>query len=130
MFQIDLRNRKSIYQQVIDNLKEMILTGVLAPDDKLPSVRELSGILTVNPNTVMKAYKELESSGYVYTVQGIGTYVNVSLPAKIDEMLLIQGRELLSRAIREMSYAGLSKEEITGEFNNTISAFDRRNRDD
>ena len=58
MFQIDLKSRKSIYEQVIDNVKELIVTGVLPAESKLPSVRELSKTLTVNPNTVQKAYRE------------------------------------------------------------------------
>ena len=67
MFQLDLKSRKSIYEQVVDNLKEMIISGVLKSGEKLPSVRELSRMLTVNPNTVQKAYRELERQGYVYT---------------------------------------------------------------
>ena len=75
MFQLDLKSRKSIYEQVIDNLKELIMTRVLSTDEKLPSVRELSKEITVNPNTVQKAYRELERQGYVYTTSGVGTFV-------------------------------------------------------
>ena len=75
MFQLDLKSRKSIYEQVIDNLKELIMTGRLAQGEKLPSVRELSKTITVNPNTVQKAYRELERQGYVYTTSGVGTFV-------------------------------------------------------
>lgn len=75
MFQLDLKNRKSIYEQVIDNLKELIMTERLAQGEKLPSVRELSKTITVNPNTVQKAYRELERQGYVYTTSGVGTFV-------------------------------------------------------
>ena len=70
MFQIDLKSRKSIYEQVIDNVKELIVTGVLPAESKLPSVRELSKTLTANPDTVQKAYRELEHQGYIYTVTG------------------------------------------------------------
>ena len=70
MFQLDLKSRKSIYEQVIDNLKELIMTRVLSTDEKLPSVRELSKEITVNPNTVQKAYRELERQGYVYKRSG------------------------------------------------------------
>ena len=55
MFQLDLKSRKSIYEQVVDNVKELIMAGVLSKEEKLPSVRELSKILTVNPNTIQKA---------------------------------------------------------------------------
>ena len=75
MFQLDLKSRKSIYEQVTDNLKELIMTGTLASGEKLPSVRELSKTITVNPNTVQKAYRELERQGYIYTTSGVGTFV-------------------------------------------------------
>ena len=52
MFQLDLKSRKSIYEQVVDNMKELIISGVLKPEDKLPSVRELSKTLTVNPGSL------------------------------------------------------------------------------
>lgn len=64
MLQLDLKSRKSIYEQVMDQLKEQIMTGQMATGDKLPSVRELSKSITVNPNTVQKAYRELERQGY------------------------------------------------------------------
>ena len=66
MFQLDLKSRKSIYEQVVDNVKELIITGVLKAESKLPSVRELSRTLTVNPNTIQKAYRELEHQGFIY----------------------------------------------------------------
>ena len=71
----NLKSRKSIYEQVIDNVKELIVTGVLPAESKLPSVRELSKTLTVNPNTVQKGYRELEHQGYIYTVTGLGCFV-------------------------------------------------------
>ena len=75
MFELDLKSRKSIYEQVMDNLKEQIMTGTLQAGDKLPSVRELSKAITVNPNTIQKAYRELERQGYIYTTSGVGTFV-------------------------------------------------------
>ena len=63
MLQLDLKSRKSIYEQVMDQLKEQIMTGQMATGEKLPSVRELSKSITVNPNTVQKAYRELERQG-------------------------------------------------------------------
>ncbi len=74
MLQLDLKSRKSIYEQVMDQLKEQIMTGQMATGEKLPSVRELSKSITVNPNTVQKAYRELERQGYVYTTSGVGTF--------------------------------------------------------
>jgi len=76
MFQIDLKSRKAIYEQVMDNFKRLIVTGVVKPDEKVPSVREMAKTLTVNPNTIQKAYRELESQGYIYTVLGQGSFIS------------------------------------------------------
>lgn len=72
MFELDVRSRKAIYEQLVDKIKEMIVYGVLQPEEQLPSVRTLSGQLTVNPNTIQKAYRELEREGYIYSLQGKG----------------------------------------------------------
>ena len=79
MFQLDLKSRKSIHEQVVDNIKELIISGVLSPDEKLPSIRDISKTLTVNPNTIQKSYKELERQGFIYTLSGLGSFVSSSL---------------------------------------------------
>ena len=112
MFQLDSKSRKSIYEQVVDNTKEMILSKVLIADEKLPSVRDLSRTLTVNPNTVQKAYRELEKLGYVYSVTGIGTFVSEQAEGQIDEVLLLNGKLQMKSSVRELYFAGLDREEI------------------
>lgn len=113
MFQIDLKSRKSIYQQVVDNLKELIIKGVLHADDKLPSVRDLSKTLLINPNTVSKAYKELEREGYIYTTNGLGTFVAEPPKAQVDNKRLDEIKTQLSFYIDELFYAGLDEKEAT-----------------
>ena len=76
MFHIDLKSRVAIYEQIVEGFKRLIITGVLPPQSKVPSVREMAGTLTVNPNTVQKAYRTLESAGYIYTVLGQGSFVS------------------------------------------------------
>ena len=76
MFKIDLRSHKSTYEQITDGFKEMIMTGVLACGEKMPSVRELSKDLGVNPNTIAKSYQELERQGYIYTSTGCLLYTS------------------------------------------------------
>ena len=113
MFQIDLKSRKSIYQQVVDNLKELIIKGVLHADDKLPSVRDLSKTLLINPNTVSKAYKELEREGYIYTTNGLGTFVAEPPKAQADDKRLDEIKTQLSFYIDELFYAGLDEKSTT-----------------
>lgn len=108
MFKLDIKSRKSIYEQVIDNLKELIVSGKLKEGDKLPSVRELSKTITVNPNTVQKAYRELERQGYVYTTSGVGTFVAGMSNIQISEKDLDHAREALDEAFRNLMLLGMS----------------------
>ncbi len=117
MFQLDVRSRKSIYEQVVDNLKELILSGVLKEDDKLPSVRDLSGQLTVNPNTVQKAYRELERQGYVYTTSGLGTFVAGAGDRTLDHHQLGEVLTVIKNAIKELQYLGLSRKDAEAKVN-------------
>ncbi|MCI1219253.1 MAG: GntR family transcriptional regulator [Bifidobacterium sp.] len=102
MIDIDLKSRKSIYEQVIFGIKEQILSGVIAPDSKLPSVRELSKQLTVNPNTVQKAFRELESQGYIYTVSGVGSFAYAPQDITPDDGLINETRSKLADSLREL----------------------------
>ncbi|QIB69655.1 GntR family transcriptional regulator [Aminipila butyrica] len=112
MFQLDFKSRKTIYEQVVDNLKELIIAEVLLPEEKLPSVRELSKMLTVNPNTVQKAYRELEYQGYVYTVTGLGTFVAIPKKTAINPAQLEEIAGRIKNDIKELYFLGLSVEEI------------------
>ncbi|WP_128100567.1 GntR family transcriptional regulator [Paenibacillus sp. DCT19] len=111
MFELDVRSRKAIYEQLVDKIKEMIVYGVLQPDEQLPSVRTLSAQLTVNPNTIQKAYRELEREGYIYSLQGKGSFVSSSVEhpnaAMRDEI-----RAALVKLIAEASYSGLTKADM------------------
>jgi GntR family transcriptional regulator len=105
MFEIDMRSRRSIYEQVTTGLKEMILSGEIGADEKLPSVRELSKQLTVNPNTVQKSYRELEQQGYIYTTQGVGAFAKGKDEIKPDARLIAEIKAKLADAIRELYLA-------------------------
>ncbi|NLT48977.1 MAG: GntR family transcriptional regulator [Clostridiales bacterium] len=113
MFQLDLKSRTSIYEQVVDNIKELILAGVLSAEEKLPSVRELSKTLTVNPNTIQKAYRELEYQGFIYTVAGLGTFVSKAVDKEVDVRRVGEVTEELRRGIRELGFLGLTQEQIS-----------------
>jgi GntR family transcriptional regulator len=112
VFQLDLKSRKSIYEQIVDNVKELIMTGMLHAEDKIPSVRELSKTLTVNPNTIQKAYRELEYQGYLYTVSGLGTFVASPAELPIDEKRVSEVKAQLRESMKELFYIGCSLDRI------------------
>lgn len=76
MIQLNYRDPRPIYEQVKDGIRKLAYTGALGPDEKLPSVRELASKLAINPNTISRAYKELEQEGFLYTLTGKGTFIN------------------------------------------------------
>ncbi len=112
MFQLDLKSRKSIYEQITDNIKELILAGVIKPEEKLPSVRDLSKSLTVNPNTIQKAYRELERQRYAYSVSGVGTFAAKSDNKVVDKELLNEAQKKIAHDIKELFYLGLTEDEV------------------
>ena len=75
MIHLDHRDRRPIYEQAIDGIRQQIRAGVLLPGDQLPSVRELSAALSVNPNTIQRAYRELERTGWIVSQPGKGSFV-------------------------------------------------------
>lgn len=75
MISIDNRDPRPLYEQVVDGFRNLIVAGVLSPDEKLPSVRSLASQLAINPNTIQRAYRELEAMGYTYSAAGKGSFV-------------------------------------------------------
>ena len=126
MLQLDLKSRMSIYEQVMDQLKEQIMTGQMATGEKLPSVRELSKSITVNPNTVQKAYRELERQGYVYTTSGVGTFVADRSEIHADLPALQKAQENLDDAFRQLLFLGIGYEKAK---NLTMQIIERRRPD-
>ena len=126
MLQLDLKSRKSIYEQVMDQLKEQIMTGQMATGEKLPSVRELSKSITVNPNTVQKAYRELERQGYVYTTSGVGTFVADRSEIHADLPALQKAQENLDDAFRQLLFLGIGYEKAK---NLTMQIIEKRRPD-
>lgn len=112
MFNIDARSSTPIYEQIIEQIKENIMRGFLEPGEKLPSVREMSTLLTVNPNTVSKAYQELEREKAIETIRGRGTFVAQNYKPKKDEDKLQEVKDLLKKAVIESHYMGLGQKEL------------------
>lgn len=76
MIQLNYRDPRPIYEQVKDGIRKLAYSGMIGPNEKLPSVRELASKLAINPNTISRAYKELEQEGFIYTMTGKGTFIN------------------------------------------------------
>lgn len=74
MISLNFRDSRPIYEQLKENLRQMILSGAIAAEEKLPSVRELASDLAINPNTIMRAYREMEAAGFIYTIPGKGSF--------------------------------------------------------
>lgn len=109
MFDIDLMSRTPIYEQLYKKVVELILKGVLNEQDKLPSVRSLATELSVNPNTVAKAYNLLERDGIIYSLAGRGSFV-----AKPDKLLAQEHiLESFDNSVREALEMGITPETLT-----------------
>ena len=112
MLSLNYRDSRPIYEQVKDGLRKLVITGAIAPDDKLPSVRSLAGSLAINPNTIQRAYEALEREGYVYTIAGRGTFAapQADVARERREQLLA----VFDETARELLYLGVSAEELKG----------------
>ncbi|WP_167958725.1 GntR family transcriptional regulator [Anaerosporobacter faecicola] len=100
MIVIDYKDRRPIYEQVVERFQELILNGALPPDSKLPSVRNLAIELSINPNTIQRAYGTLEQKGYIYSVKGKGSFIagDVELMEFKKNEVLKQLEEAVSKA--------------------------------
>ena len=100
MIVIDYQNRKPIYEQIVDRFQMLIIKGVLGPDAQMPSVRSLAAELSINPNTIQKAYSILEQQGFIYPVKGRGAFVSGdrALKEKKTEVFFGKLRELVKEA--------------------------------
>lgn len=76
MFSINYRDGRPIYEQIVDEIEQMVVHEVLQPDSQLPSVRQMAAELSINPNTIQRAYSDLENRGVIYSVKGKGNFVS------------------------------------------------------
>lgn len=111
-FQISTSSRQAIYRQLATQVREAVARGKLSPGEKLPSVRELSRQLVVNPNTIARAYTELEREGVLHTRQGMGVFVAEPSSDLTKTARRKQLRELLDRLMTEAIYLGFTKDEL------------------
>lgn len=110
MIIIDTRSRTPIFEQIKEQILNLINTGVLKPDDKLPSVRQLASELNLNVNTVKRAYQELESERVTYSLAGKGVFV--SKTAVANKIVLENAEEELNRILSSSKAKGISLERV------------------
>lgn len=115
MFNINTTSDKPIYEQIIDNIKELSLKRVLKTDDKLPSVRQMASMLSVNPNTVSKAYQELERQKIIHTVRGRGTFISSDMDFPVDEERIVKALETLRDIAIELGHLGFDRKKLIEE---------------
>lgn len=109
---IDIHSSVAVYVQIENHVQFAISSGRLKPGDQLPSVRELSERLEVNPNTVAKAYRDLEVMGLLYTRRGMGVFVNKGIEGKCREECRRRIIGRLHEVVAEAKAAGMDNEEV------------------
>lgn len=108
---VDTRSRKPIYEQLVENIRTCVLSGDLAPGEQLPSVRVLAGELAINPNTIQRAYNELERVGVTISVPGRGSFISEDITRLVDSRRRTS-LEAIDEKLREAKNAGVAKAEV------------------
>lgn len=111
MIEVDLHSRKPIYEQLIENITMLVMSGALSADEQVPSVRQLAVSLAVNPNTVQRAFTELERRGVLYSVSGQGRFVNGKLDSVKEKQKLLYLDSLKSLVLK-MKSCGVCKDAV------------------
>lgn len=110
MISINYKDPRPVYEQIKDGFKKLILAGIMENGEKMPSVRIMAMDLAINPNTIQRAYRELEQEGFIYSVAGKGSFVgdvNELTDKHVVEML-----EKLEKLVEEMKQSGVSRDRI------------------
>ena len=106
MIHLDYRDPRPVYAQIVHSVTQQIQAGILTPGEKLPSVRELAGQLAINPNTIQRAYRELEAGGWVTAQQGKGLFVTELSPRE-DPLL-----QEFDRLVAKLEHQGISRQQL------------------
>ena len=111
MISLNYRDARPIYEQIKERLRQLILSGAIGEGERMPSVRELAAELAINPNTIMRAYRELEAEGFVYSVQGKGTFAGrlCEVDTSRKQLLLQKFRD----SAKELLQLGVTMEELS-----------------
>ena len=111
MIHLDYRDARPIYSQIIDGLREQVIAGILREGDKLPSVRELAGELAINPNTIQRAYRELEAAGWIASVPGKGSFI-CGIPKNTGQIASLL--ETFDKTVAALLLLGVTRQELSG----------------
>ena len=114
MINLNPTDSNPLYEQICEKFKELIIGGYLTENDKMPSVRELATSLSINPNTIAKAYKTLESEGYIFAKPAKGYFVKIpeNNNQKVEKLF-----DEFSSVVKELSFLGITKDELIKEIN-------------
>lgn len=108
LIQLNYRDVRPFYEQIKDEIRRLVIAGAVEADEKLPSVRELAARLAINPNTIQRAYHDLEQEGYIYRVRGKGTYAAPQAQVQDERVRMLQ--EQYEQVVTELLYLNIPKE--------------------
>ena len=111
MIALNYRDSRPIYEQIKESVRKLILSGAMTAGERLPSVRELAADLAINPNTTQRAYRELESEGFIYSIAGKGSFA--ADRADIGAVQKTAYLERFAAAARELLLLGMTVEELS-----------------
>jgi len=127
-FNIDQRSSTPIYQQLVEGVKEAVAKGVLSPGDRMPSVRELATRIAINPNTIAKAYQELEREAVIETLRGRGTFVSTCGNQMGIEEKKKKIAPMLNRILVEAYHMQMEEQEMLSLMEETVREWYRERR--
>lgn len=111
MITIDYKDRRPIYEQIVSSIEDLAVRGVLEPDSQLPSVRQLAVELSINPNTIQRAYSQLEKTGVIYSVKGKGNFVAAD-PKRLREEKMEQILQEMEKLLRQALALGVGRQRM------------------
>ncbi len=114
LIHINAKNNKPIYEQIVDQIKENLVREILKPGSKLPSVRELAATILVNPNTVSRAYKELEQEKVIEVIKGRGTYISIDYKLKVSQEKITILKEEMKKIVVKAQSMEIKKKDMIG----------------
>ena len=125
-FQLDLHSGVPVYRQIIDQVRGGIASGLLSEGDQLPTVRQLAVDLAINPNTVVRAYRELELGGLLETHQGTGTFISAQKMKRTDAVRERQLAQIVGDCVSRAGAAGFTVEDLIEELRGLATQPTRR----